>query len=64
VGNNEDPPLAANLHIGQSDIRPLVREQLRLLDQEIEATLRRGVRDRMTRIHLEDARTRIAKALE
>jgi hypothetical protein len=64
VGNNEDPPLAANLHIGQSDIRPLIREQLRLLDQEIEATLRRGVRDRMTRIHLEDARTRIAKALE
>jgi hypothetical protein len=64
VSDNNDPPLNADLHIGQSDIRPLMRDQLRLLDAEIADTLRRGVSDRMTRIHLEDARVRIARALE
>jgi hypothetical protein len=64
VGRNDDPPLNADLHIGQSDIRPLIRDQLRLLDGEIRSTLRRGVRDRMTRIHLEDALVRIANTLE
>ncbi|HUH12234.1 MAG TPA: zinc-dependent metalloprotease [Longimicrobiales bacterium] len=64
VGRNDDPPLDAELHIGQSDIRPLIREQLRLLDREIATALGRGVGDRMTRIHLEDARVRIAEALE
>jgi hypothetical protein len=64
VSRNDDPPLNADLHIGQSDIRPLVRDQLRQLDREIEAALRRGVDDRMTRIHLEDARVRIARSLE
>jgi hypothetical protein len=64
VGRNDDPPLNADLHIGQSDIRPLIRDQLRQLDREIETALRRGVQDRMTRIHLEDARVRIARALE
>jgi hypothetical protein len=64
VGNNNDPPLNAALHIGQSDIRPLIRDQLTQLDREIETALRRGVSDRMTRIHLEDARVRIARALE
>jgi hypothetical protein len=64
VGNDNDPPLNADLHIGQSDIRPLIRDQLRQLDREIAAALERGVSDRMTRIHLEDARVRIARALE
>jgi hypothetical protein len=64
VSRNDDPPLNADLHIGQSDIRPLVRDQLRLLDRELDAALRRGVADRMTRIHLEDARVRISRALE
>jgi hypothetical protein len=64
VGSNDDPPLNADLHIGQSDIRPLVREQLRLLDREIRAALQRGVPERMTRIHLEDALVRIEKALD
>ena len=59
VGRNDDPPLNAALHIGQSDIRPLIRDQLSLLRAEISAALRRGVRDRMTRIHLEDALVRI-----
>jgi hypothetical protein len=64
VSRNDDPPLNADLHIGQSDIRPLVRDQLRLLDREIQTALRRGVSDRMTRIHLEDARVRIERALD
>ncbi len=64
VGSNDDPPLNADLHIGQSDIRPLVRDQLRQLDRELEAALRRGGQDRMTRIHLEDARVRIARSLD
>src|SRR5690606_38367993 len=52
VSRNDDPPLNAPLHIGQSDIRPLIRDQLELLDREIRAALGRGIRDRMTRIHL------------
>jgi hypothetical protein len=64
VSRNDDPPLTADLHIAQSDIRPLVRDQLTLLQAEIRIALRRGVRDRMTRIHLEDALVRIAAALE
>jgi hypothetical protein len=62
VSSNDDPPLNADLHISQSDIRPLVREQLQLLEGEIRTALRRGVADRMTRIHLEDALVRIEKA--
>ncbi|NBC00085.1 MAG: DUF5117 domain-containing protein [Bacteroidetes bacterium] len=63
VGSNEDPPLNADLHIGQSDIRPLVRDQLRLLHDEITEALDGGVSDRMTRIHLADALERIEAAL-
>jgi hypothetical protein len=64
VSSNDDPPLNADLHIGQSDIRPLVRDQLRQLDRDIQTALRARGLDRMTRIHLEDARVRIARALE
>jgi hypothetical protein len=63
VGSNDDPPLNADLHIAQSDIRPLVRDQLQLLTEEIDAALDIGVADRMTRIHLEDAKQRISAAL-
>ncbi len=63
VGRNDDPPLNADLHIAQSDIRPLIRDQLTLLQAEIEAALERGVSDRMTRIHLEDALERIRATL-
>ncbi len=59
VGNNNDPPLNADLHIAQSDIRPLIRDQLQLLRGELQAALDAGVGDRMTRIHLEDAIVRI-----
>ena len=64
VGRNDDPPLNADLHIAQSDIRPLIRDQLTLLKGEIEAALSRGVDDRMTRIHLEDALVRLTTTLE
>jgi len=63
VSSNNDPPLNADLHIGQSDIRPLVRDQLRLLRGEVTDALELGVPDRMTRIHLEDALVRIDRAL-
>ncbi len=59
VGSNNDPPLNADLHIAQSDIRPLIRDQLTLLRGEIEEALGAGVTDRMTRIHLQDALVRI-----
>lgn len=64
VSSETDPPLAANLHVGQSDIRPLIREQLRLLQAELRRALDTGVSDRMTRIHYEDALIRIARALD
>ena len=64
VSNNNDPPLNAQLHVGQSDIRPLLREQLHLLHDEVEAALARGIPDRMTRIHLEDALLRIRTTLD
>ena len=64
VGNDNDPPLNGELKIAQSDIRPLIRDQLRLLRGELRAALSSGVRDRNTRIHLEDAIVRIDEALE
>lgn len=64
VSSDLDPPLAADLHIEQSDMRPLIREQLHLLSKEISALLERGVSDRMTRIHLEDVVSRINGGLE
>ncbi len=63
VGSNDDPPLNADLNIAQSDIRPLIRDQLTLLRDEIEAALETGVSDRMSRIHLEDALVRITGTL-
>ncbi len=63
VGRNDDPPLNADLHIAQSDIRPLVRDQLRLLRDEVQSALERGVGDRKRRIHLEDVLVRLAGTL-
>ncbi len=63
VMSNNDPPLNADLHIAQSDIRPLLRDQLKLLRGEIEVALESGVADRMSRIHLEDALVRIGNTL-
>jgi hypothetical protein len=64
VGSDTDPTLNGPLKIAQSDIRPLIREQLTLLRSDLQSALGRGVRDRMTRIHLEDAVLRINVALE
>ncbi|MEX2180332.1 MAG: zinc-dependent metalloprotease [Gemmatimonadaceae bacterium] len=64
VGSDTDPRLNGELKIAQSDIRPLIRDQLKLLRGELRATLTRGVQDRNTRIHLEDALVRIDTALE
>jgi hypothetical protein len=63
VGSDDDPPLNGDLHLAQSDIRPLIRDQLRLLQAEVAGALEGGVADRMTRIHLEDALVRIGAAL-
>jgi hypothetical protein len=63
VGNNDDPPLNADLSVEQSDIRPLIREQLQLLRRDVEAGLQRSGRDRLTRIHLADTLERIDRAL-
>jgi hypothetical protein len=63
VGNDNDPPLNGDLHLAQSDVRPLIRDQLGLLRGEIQRALEGGVSDRMTRIHLEDALVRIGKVL-
>ncbi len=49
--------------VSQSDIRPFVRGELRTLQQQITAALPR-VRDRATRLHLEDALVRIDDILD
>ncbi len=51
--------LRTDFHIQQSDIRPLVWEQLRLLSEEIESALQSSS-DRYNRTHLEYALKRIA----
>lgn len=63
VSRDNDPPLNADLHIGQSDIRPLIRDQLQLLREEVETGLANAP-DRNTRIHLQDVLVRIDRALE
>ncbi len=52
--------------VSQSDIRPLVRGELQDLDRQIAEALRRRqiAGDRATRLHLEDARARIADVLD
>ncbi len=64
VGSDTDPRLNGELKIAQSDIRPLIRDQLKLLRGELRTALSRGVAERNTRIHLEDAIVRIDRALE
>ena len=64
VGSDNDPVLNGELKIAQSDIRPLIRDQLTLLRAELRAALGRGVADRNTRIHLQDAILRIGRTLE
>lgn len=57
-----DAPRAAvgftPVDVSQSDVRPYVLGELRLLQQEIERALPR-VQDRATRLHLQDVQARI-----
>lgn len=50
--------------VSQSDIRPIVRNQLNILDRDISNAINRGGLDRATRIHLEDAQARIQDILD
>lgn len=54
------------VNVTQSDIRPLARGELQDLDRAIAQALRNGrvAQDRATRLHLEDIRARIEKALD
>lgn len=49
--------------VSQSDIRPIVRNQLNILRRDINNRLNAGNIDRSTRTHLEDARHRIDELL-
>jgi len=51
-----------SIDVSQSDIRPIVREQLELLQRDINSS-RNNVSDRATRIHLADAERRIDNIL-
>jgi len=51
------------VNVAQSDIRPMVREQLSLLEDEIEAALEE-TEDRKTRLHLQDVLMRIEQILD
>lgn len=63
VSRDDDPPLNAELHIGQSDMGALIRDQLRLLRREVRDGIDRAP-DRMSRIHLEDVAVRIDRLLD
>lgn len=62
VSRDDDPPLNAELHVDHSDMRAIVRHQLRSLRGEVESGLDQSP-DSMTRIHLEDVLVRIDRAL-
>ncbi|MEX2604937.1 MAG: zinc-dependent metalloprotease, partial [Gracilimonas sp.] len=52
------------INVGQSDIRPIVRNQLNILNRDIDRALRSGGFDRATRVHLEDAKVSIENILD
>jgi len=62
VSQDDDPPLNAELHVAHSDMRAIVRHQLRQLRDEVRDGVA-GSPDTMTRIHLEDALVRIDRTL-
>lgn len=62
VSRYDDPPLNAELHVRQSDIGALVRDQLHQLRSETRTAQRRAP-DHMTRIHLADVLHRIDETL-
>ncbi len=52
------------VNVSQSDIRPMVRGELKSLQSEIKRSLNNGRRDQMSRYHLEDALERIDAILD
>ena len=63
VSQDDDPPLNAEIHVSQSDIGALVRDQLRQLRSDVEAGIE-DAPDRFTEIHLEDVLVRIDAVLQ
>lgn len=51
------------VNASQSDVRPIVRNQLEILQRDINRALNAGGRNRATRAHLRDANSRIDKIL-
>ncbi|MEQ9309527.1 MAG: zinc-dependent metalloprotease [Balneolaceae bacterium] len=64
----EEPPrggfFGSNYDVSQSDIRPIVRNELTILKRDINNRLNAGNVNRATRVHLEDASARIDDILE
>lgn len=58
---NEEPAgfFARSVNVSQSDIRPIVRNQLQILRRDINSAIGGGGLNRSTRNHFEDARARI-----
>ncbi|MTI87320.1 MAG: zinc-dependent metalloprotease [Balneolaceae bacterium] len=54
----------SNVDVSQSDIHPVVRNELEILKRDINRRLNAGNTTRATRVHLEDARERVAKILD
>lgn len=53
-----------SLNVSQSDIKSIVRNELNILNRDINRALGNGGFDRATRVHLEDARERVAEILD
>ena len=53
-----------SLNVNQSDIKSIVRNELTILNRDIDSALGNGGFDRATRVHLEDARIRVADILD
>ncbi len=63
---NQEPTgfFARAVDVSQSDIRPIVRNELNILKRDINSAIAGGGLNRATRIHLEDSRARIDEILE
>lgn len=63
-----EPPsggfFGSSYDVSQSDIRPVVRNELNILRRDINNRINAGNIDRATRVHLEDARARIDDILD
>ena len=62
----EDPTSSffSSVDVSQSDIRPIVRNELEILQRDITNRINAGNIDRSTRVHLQDARAMIDKLLD